>query len=94
MSLLLTASVLFLFTLLVPAFASADSEVEALTKKVDRLRALKQVLEEEHATLSAGNLTLKERNRLRQEGLQNANALALAEAELNQATAQGTEEKK
>ena len=101
MSLLLTASVLFLFTLLVPAFASAaggktdeEREVDALRRKITNLRALEQVLKEEQATLSTGNLTLKERNRLEQEGIQNANALAMAEAELNQATAQGTEQKK
>ena len=94
MSLLLTASILFLFTLLVPGFASqwtpADpKEVAALERKIQRLQALEQALKEEQQALSAGNSTLRERRQLGQDVLQTTNNLQLAIAQLTEANAGG-----
>ena len=62
MSLFFTVSVLFLFTLLVPAFASEGhtDDPDAMQRRVNRLRDTVAALRDEQQALQSGNAPLRE----------------------------------
>ena len=95
MSLLLTASVLFLFTLLVPAFASANGPGDtasdtALARRVTRLKDTIAALEEERQALQASNAPLKEKQAISAEILATTHQLNVAIQEHIMRTNEGT----
>ena len=75
MTFVLTASVLFLFTLLVPAFAGENGEekkatpkhIERLQRQAKNLENVTNALKAEQKSLQSGNVSLRERLQLEQE---------------------------
>ena len=80
MSLLLTVSVLFLFTLFVPAFASArhPDDPDAMQRRVNRLRDTVAALQAEQQALKSSNAPLQERQAISAEILATTNQLNIA----------------
>ena len=80
MSLFFTVSVLFLFTLFVPAFASAGhtDDPDAMQRRVNRLRDTVAALQAEQQALQSGNAPLRERQAISAEILATTNQLNVA----------------
>ena len=91
MSLLLTASVLFLFTLLVPAFASVSpDDPDYMQRRVNKLRDTIDALKAEQQALEASNAPLKEKQAVSAEILATTHQLNVAIQEHIMRTNEGT----